>query len=125
MIIQHGIRQVVFTGTTTDPQLYRHEARLLEFLRSQLPPGTQFALHTNGRLALKKMDTFNLYDRVCISFPTFNRRYLREADGRARRARSGRDPRSGADSRESLVPHQRSLTSPKYPIFWHTASGLG
>ena len=72
MIIQHEIRQVVFTGTTTDPQLYRHESHLLEFLRSKLPPSTQFALHTNGRLALKKMDTFNLYDRVCISFPTFN-----------------------------------------------------
>ncbi len=72
MIIQHEIRQVVFTGTTTDPQLYRHEARLLEFLRSRLPSDTQYALHTNGRLALKKINTFNLYDRVCISFPTFN-----------------------------------------------------
>jgi MoaA/NifB/PqqE/SkfB family radical SAM enzyme len=62
----------VFTGTTTDPQLYRHEARLLDLLRSQLPADTQYALHTNGRLALKKLDAFNLYDRVCISLPTFN-----------------------------------------------------
>ena len=72
MISEYDIRQVVFTGTTTDPQLYRHEARLLDWLRSRLPPATQYSLHTNGRLALKKLDTFNLYDRVCLSFPTFN-----------------------------------------------------
>lgn len=72
LIIHHGIKQVVFTGTTTDPQLYRHEARLLELLRRRLPSDTQYALHTNARLALKKLDTFNLYDRVCISLPTFN-----------------------------------------------------
>ncbi len=72
MIIKHEIRQVVFTGTTTDPQLYRHEARLLDFLHNRLPADTQYALHTNARLALKKLGTFNLYDRVCISLPTFN-----------------------------------------------------
>ncbi|MBP7688738.1 MAG: radical SAM protein [Thermoflexales bacterium] len=72
LIIQHAIKQVVVTGTTTDPQLYRHEARLLDLLRSRLPSETQYALHTNARLALKKLDTFNLYDRVCISLPTFN-----------------------------------------------------
>ncbi|CAG0927477.1 hypothetical protein TFLX_00490 [Thermoflexales bacterium] len=68
----HAIKQVVFTGTTTDPQLYRHEARLLDHLRQRLSPGTQISLHTNGRLALKKIDVFNQYDRVCVSFPTFH-----------------------------------------------------
>lgn len=72
LICAHEIKQVVFTGTTTDPQLYRHEARLLDLLRHRLPTGTQMALHTNGRLALKKIDVLNQYDRVCISFPTFN-----------------------------------------------------
>jgi MoaA/NifB/PqqE/SkfB family radical SAM enzyme len=71
-IVAHAIKQVVFTGTTTDPQLYRHEARLLDYLRRQLPGDTQYSLHTNGRLALQKLDTFNLYDRACISFPSFN-----------------------------------------------------
>lgn len=69
---EHGIRQVVFTGTTTDPQLYRHEARLLARLRRVLPVGTQFSLHTNARQALHKMAVFNQYDRVCISFPSFD-----------------------------------------------------
>ncbi len=72
MILAHAIKQVVFTGTTTDPQLYRHEARLLDYLRRQLPGDTQYSLHTNGRLALKKIDVLNQYDRVCVSFPTFN-----------------------------------------------------
>jgi len=72
MISEHAIRQVVFTGTNTDPQLYRHEARLLDHLRRCLPAGTQISLHTNGRLAVKKIDVLNQYDRVCISFPTFD-----------------------------------------------------
>lgn len=71
LIRRHGVHQVVFSGTTTDPQLYRHERRLLAYLRDKLPVGTQLALHTNGRLALRKMDTFNLYDRVCLSLPSF------------------------------------------------------
>lgn len=83
---QHEVTEVVFTGTTTDPQLYRHEARLLEWLRNRLPPAdplpspppergrgkVRYALHTNGQLALRKMEVFNQYDRVCISFPSFN-----------------------------------------------------
>ncbi len=97
LIRQHGVMEVVFTGTTTDPQLYRHEARLLAWLRENLPPSggerggvsdssanlstlepqqgreqTRYSLHTNGQLALRKMEVFNQYDRVCISFPSFN-----------------------------------------------------
>jgi len=66
-----GIRQVVFTGTTTDPQLYRHQARLLDRLRTRLDTGVHYSLHTNGVLALKRLEVFNLYDKACISFPSF------------------------------------------------------
>ena len=65
-----GIRQIVFTGTNTDPQLYRFEERLLAELRDLLP-GAEFCLHSNGVLALRKMRVFNQYDRVCLSFPSF------------------------------------------------------
>ena len=65
------IEQIVFTGTVTDPQLYRHEARLLAHLRERLHGRARFSVHTNGVLALKKMEVFNLYDRACISFPSF------------------------------------------------------
>ncbi len=81
MIRHFAIRQIVFTGTTTDPQLYRHEARLLDYLRSELHPESQFSLHTNGRLALGKLAIFNSYDRVCISFPSFDEATYRRVMG--------------------------------------------
>lgn len=65
-----GISEIVFTGTTTDPQMYRHEVALLDLLRSRIA-GARYSVHTNGALALKKMDSFNHYDRACISFPSF------------------------------------------------------
>lgn len=68
---RRGIRQLVFTGTVTDPQLYRHEARLLALLRERVTTGPQVSLHTNGALALEKLDVFDRYDRACISFPSF------------------------------------------------------
>jgi molybdenum cofactor biosynthesis enzyme MoaA len=71
LLRRHGVRQIVFTGTTSDPQIYRHEARLVHWLREQ-SPGIQLSLHTNGQLALKKMDAFNLYDRVALSLPAFD-----------------------------------------------------
>lgn len=72
-----SIPEVVFTGTTTDPQLYKYEAELLALLRRELP-GVRFSVHTNGVLALRKMDVFNSYDRACLSFPSFEpETYLR------------------------------------------------
>ena len=65
------VEQVVFTGTVTDPQLYRHEERLLATLRERLHDGARFSLHTNGVLALRKLRAFNAYDRACLSFPSF------------------------------------------------------
>ena len=68
---EHHIREIVFTGTVSDPQLYHHELRLLEHLRERLHSDARFSVHTNGVLALKKLETFNAYDRACISFPSF------------------------------------------------------
>lgn len=94
---ERGIGQVVMTGTSTDPQLYRHERRLLEELRWQLP-GVQFCLHSNGALALRKIDVFNRYDRVCLSFPTF------EVDLYERLMGSRRLPDLAEIVRQSRVP---------------------
>ena len=71
LLRRHRVRQIVLTGTTTDPQLYRHEARLIRWPHQRLP-GTQISLHTNGQLALDKMDVLDLYDRVSLSFPSFD-----------------------------------------------------
>lgn len=71
---RRGIRQIVFTGTNTDPQLYRFERELLQLLRGEISAEATYSLHTNGVLALKKLETYNLYDKVCLSFPSFEPR---------------------------------------------------
>ena len=91
------IGQVVFTGTNTDPQLYRHELRLLEELRQRLPE-TRFCLHSNGALALRKMAVVNRYHRVCLSFPTF------EVDAYQRLMGARRVPDLAEIVRQSMVP---------------------
>ncbi len=73
LIRAHKIGQITFSGTNTDPQLYRYEARLLSWLRENLP-GIQVSLHSNGQLALTKIDVFNRYDRATLSIPSFDRR---------------------------------------------------
>lgn len=67
----YNIPEITFTGTTTDPQLYRHEAQLIRYLRRKLPL-VRISLHTNGLLALRKMAVFNQYNRVTVSFSSFN-----------------------------------------------------
>ena len=81
MIRQQNVRQVVLTGTNTDPQLYRYEESLLAFLRGALPAETRFSLHTNGRLALRKIRVFNAYDRVSLSIPSFDPEIYRQVMG--------------------------------------------
>lgn len=66
-----AVPEIVFTGTVTDPHLYRYEAELIEELRRRLHPGARISIHTNGALSLKKLPVFNLYDRAAISFPSF------------------------------------------------------
>lgn len=68
---RNKVTQISFTGTNTDPQLYAHETKLLDALRAFLPD-VKISLHTNGILALQKMNIFNRYDRACISFPSFS-----------------------------------------------------
>jgi MoaA/NifB/PqqE/SkfB family radical SAM enzyme len=65
------VPEIVFTGTSTDPHLYRYEAELIEELRRRLHPGARISIHTNGVLSLKKISVFNLYDRAAVSFPSF------------------------------------------------------
>jgi hypothetical protein len=90
LIRRHSVSEVVFSGTTTDPQLYRHEARLLIWLRDRLPPAAvkdqkvRYSLHTNGQLAMRKIEIFNQYDRACISFPSFKSDTYHKMMGSAR-----------------------------------------
>ena len=65
------VPEIVFTGTVTDPHLYRYEGELIDELRRRLHPGARVSIHTNGVLSLKKLSIFNRYDRSAISFPSF------------------------------------------------------
>ena len=80
---RHEVRQISLTGVNTDPQLYKYEAKLLAYLRQKVPQ-VKISLHTNGLLALKKIETFNLYDRACISFPSFQPQVYRAMTGATR-----------------------------------------
>jgi len=93
----YQVHQVVLSGTNTDPQLYRHETSLIEWLRERLP-AVQISLHTNGQLALEKMATFNRYDRVTVSFPSF------DADTYEKMTGSRRVPDLAAIARSARVP---------------------
>jgi len=62
---------IIMTGTTTDPQLYKHESKLLDLLRSSIPQ-SHISLHTNGLLALSKLNVFNSYNTSTISLQSFN-----------------------------------------------------
>ncbi len=72
-LIETETRNVVFTGTISDPQLYEFEIRLIEEIKKQIP-FSKISLHTNGALAQKKNHEFNSYDKACISFPSFEKK---------------------------------------------------
>lgn len=80
LLVREGIREISLTGTNTDPQLYSHEATLQDRLRDRLP-GVRLSLHTNGRLALAKIEVFNHYDRATISVPSFRPETIRRMTG--------------------------------------------
>ena len=69
---QLDIHRIIFTATNTDPQLYCCEIALLDMLRERIHAGSEYALHTNGVMALQKMQVFNRFDKVTISIPSFN-----------------------------------------------------
>jgi len=69
---KYKIKDLAFTGTNVDPQLYLYEAKLVEYIKARLTNNTKLSLHTNGLLALRKMDIFNSYDKASISLPSFN-----------------------------------------------------
>ncbi|MFH1399898.1 MAG: radical SAM protein [Nanoarchaeota archaeon] len=66
------IPDLAFTGTDMDPQLYRHEERLIHYVRERITGQTKLSLHTNGQLALRRIDVFNQYDKASISLHSYD-----------------------------------------------------
>jgi len=73
-------KRIIMTGTTTDPQLYKHEGRLVEHLRTEIPD-CHLSIHTNGLLALQKLNNFNQYDTATLSVNSFNPETFRKIHG--------------------------------------------
>jgi len=71
-MLHTNTNKVIFTGTRTDPQIYKYEDKLIGLLREKLPPNLHISLHTNGVLASAKMAIFNKYDSCTISLNSFN-----------------------------------------------------
>ena len=69
-LARSGTREVSLTGTDTEPLLYRHPHALVRALRTALPD-VRLSLHTNGVLVLDRLDVVHLFDRVCVSMPSF------------------------------------------------------
>ncbi len=63
------IRKVCVTGIDTEPMLFRHTSRLVAHLRQAIP-NVDVSVHTNGTLVLDHLETFHLYDRATLSFPS-------------------------------------------------------
>ena len=82
-LVDERVAEVTVTGTNTDPQLHRHEAELIAYLRRHVP-GVRLNLHTNGVLALRRMTTFNRYDRATVSLPSFDPETCEQMTGSAR-----------------------------------------
>ncbi|MBW7857297.1 MAG: radical SAM protein [Leptonema sp. (in: Bacteria)] len=68
---KYNIKEIIFTGLTTDPHLYKYEKELIQDLRRSVS-NLKISIHTNGVLSLQKIHTFNLYDRATISLPSFD-----------------------------------------------------
>jgi MoaA/NifB/PqqE/SkfB family radical SAM enzyme len=99
----YKIPDLAFTATNTDPQLYSHEGELINYVRQKLEGKTKLSLHTNGLLALQKNAEFNSYDKVSVSFHSFNRETYQLM------TRTGRQPDLAAIIKASRLPIKLSM----------------
>jgi molybdenum cofactor biosynthesis enzyme MoaA len=71
LIRKYVIKEIIFTGTDTDPLLYHYQKELLEILREKVQ-NTKVSVHTNWFLILRQLSTFHLYDKATLSLPSFD-----------------------------------------------------
>lgn len=66
------IWEIIFTGTNTDPLLYRHQQALVEDIRTRCGSWVRLALHSNGFLLEREPSLLRLYDKCTLSIPSFD-----------------------------------------------------
>jgi len=111
IVNQYNIPDLAFTGTNVDPQMYKHEKDLIEYCRENLTSDTKLSLHTNGILAVEKMDLFNSYDKASVSLHSYNpETYLKMT-------RTGKMPDIEKIVEQSKVPLKLSMLITKVNMY--------
>jgi len=68
---KHGVREINVTGSDTDPLLYKHMAKLKEYLKQHIPD-LIFGLRTNGALIVSKPEVWALFDKASITIQSLD-----------------------------------------------------
>jgi MoaA/NifB/PqqE/SkfB family radical SAM enzyme len=77
---EQQIPYISFSGIFSDPQQYNYELDLINFVKNKLPFSI-LSLHTNGQLALIKNLEFNSYNKITLSFPSFDAKTYKKMMG--------------------------------------------
>jgi molybdenum cofactor biosynthesis enzyme MoaA len=107
---EHDIPDLAFTGTNTDPQLYNFERELIDYIKPVLTGRTKLSLHTNGLMALRKMDLFNMYDKASVSLHSF------KADTYENMTRAGNMPDISRIAEQATIPLKLSMLVTEHNI---------
>lgn len=78
---QRNITEINLTGTNTEPLLFKHHDKFVTFLRESIPD-VKLGIRTNGALILKSPETWKLYDKASITFPSFDNDIYQKQMGR-------------------------------------------
>lgn len=69
--IEKNINEINVTGSNTDPLLYKHTAKLKEYIKSRIP-NLVFGIRTNSVLGNTRGDILQLYDKGSITICSFD-----------------------------------------------------
>ena len=109
-----NIRDLAFTGTNVDPQQYSHERELIGYVKGSLSAAqnssTKLSLHTNGLLALRKIDVFNSYDKASVSLHSYTPETYK------RMTKSGRIPDIKSIVEQARIPIKLSMLITQYNV---------
>ncbi len=68
---ERGVREVFVTGTNTDPMLYKHTAKLVSYIKSNIPD-SRVGIRTNAERFLKVGNTMHFYDMGSVTICSFD-----------------------------------------------------